>query len=153
MSDVPIWAPTQWLLIFETKANRFVQRFCPGRYKHVCAAGYVPSIDTWLIYSVEFDGTKIGAFRPGKDFQDWLAVVVKGSGVLRVKAGDRAPRPWFTFWCVPAVRHLVGIRGGALWPDQLWRYCVANGAEIVSDEHAPARYAGERPAESAAHRR
>jgi hypothetical protein len=145
----PIWAPDQWLLIFETKSHRMVERLCPGRFKHVCAAGYVAAIDTWMVYSVELDGTKVGAFRPGKDFNDWLAIAVARAGVLRVKAGKPGWMPWLTFWCVPAVKHLVGIHGGALWPDQLWRYCIANGAEIVADADARVASSGNGSGESA----
>lgn len=152
MTSPPIFSPSQWLVIFETKSHWLVEKFCPGRFKHVCAAGYVEAIDTWLVYSVELDGTKVGAFRPGADFNAWLGIVVANAGVLRVKAGQAGMQPWFAFWCVPAVKHLVGIRGGALLPDQLWRYCIANGAEIVADADAPAAKSGNRSGEGAAHR-
>jgi hypothetical protein len=152
MNSPPIWSPQQWLLIFETKSHWLVERLCPGKFKHVCAAGYVPAIDTWLVYSVDLDGTKFGAFRPGKDFQDWLAIAVVRAGVLRMPAGKPGALPWLTFWCVPAIKHLVGIRGGALWPDQLWRYCLANGAEIVVSEDEPAQNSGIRPGEGGARR-
>lgn len=143
--SIPIWSPDHWLLIFETKSHWLVEKLCPGRFKHVCVAGYVAAIDTWVVYSVELDGTKIGAFRPGKDFQDWLAIAVARAGVLKVPVGKPGMQPWFKFWCVPAVKHLVGIRGGALWPDQLWRYCLANGAEMISDgDSAPSANSGKR---------
>jgi hypothetical protein len=149
-SAIPaIWHPSRWLLIFEEKSGWWAARFIPGRFKHVCAAGYVAAIDTWLVYSVERDGTKIGAFRPGPDFDRWLAIAIERARVLRVEARrEPAPMPWFTFWCVPAIRHLLGLRCGALWPDQLWRYCLANGAEEVRDADAPAANPGIRTRKS-----
>lgn len=145
MNSVPIWAPQRWLLIFETKCDWRFARLIPGRFKHVFTVGYCADIDTWMVYSVERDGTKIGAWRPGDDFERWLSGVVPHAGVLRVEAAGTATRmPWFTFWCVPAVKHLLGLRSGALWPDQLWRYCLANGAEIVVDADAAAQHSGDR---------
>jgi hypothetical protein len=134
---VPIWAPQRWLLVFETKCDWRWRRLIPGKFKHVFAVGYVAAIETWIVYSVERDGTKVGAFRPGADFNSWLGSVIPHAGVLRIKTQHAARRmPWFSFWCVPAVKHLLGLRSGALWPDQLWRYCLANGAEIVVDADA-----------------
>lgn len=150
MNVVPIWAPERWLLIFETKCGWRWRWIIPGRFKHVFAVGYVADIDTWMVYSVEREGTKIAAFRPGKDFEHWLAGVIPRAGVLKVTACSTPVRmPWFTFWCVPAVRHLLGLRCGALWPDQLWRYCLANGAEIVVDAVAPGTGSGNGAAEGA----
>ncbi|MBK8009592.1 MAG: hypothetical protein IPK23_15075 [Rhizobiales bacterium] len=145
MTLVPIWAPERWLLIFETKCHWRFGWLIPGRFKHVFAVGYVVAIDTWMVYSVERDNTKIGAWRPGPDFERWLSGVIPRAGVLKI-AACRAPMPmpWFSFWCVPAVRHLLGLRSGALWPDQLWRYCLANGAEIVVDADAAASDRGNR---------
>ncbi len=151
MSGVPIWAPSQWLLIFETKCGWRWRWLIPGRFKHVFAVGYVAAIDTWLVYSVEWEATRLGAFRPGDEFERWLSHVVPRAGVLRVK-GVSAPgrMPLFAFWCVPAVKHLLGLRSSALWPDQLWRYCLANGAEKVVDADAPRADAGKRTGEGAA---
>lgn len=153
MSEVPIWVPQRWLLIFESKCGWRWGRFIPGRFKHVFAVGYVAAIDTWMIYSVEREGTHVGGFRPGADFERWLAGVIPKAGVLKIeRVGPARGMPWFTFWCVPAVKHLLGLRCGALWPDQLWRYCLANGAEEVVDATAPATSSGIRTREGAASR-
>lgn len=140
------YEPSHWLLVFETSTTRpWLDWLVPGRFKHVWALGYVPHTELWIFYNVTFGRTTI---TPIPDSHAALAVVDRftaGKTVLRVEVKRAAPHI-FGFWCVPAIKHLIGLRSGALLVDGLYHHCLAAGAEIYSDElrHAiiPAEPAG-----------
>lgn len=127
--------PLSWLLIFHRQSSKeWLDRLIPGRFKHVSAVGYVAEGDVWLFYDVQFDRTLVRAVL-GEAGRDACARQIAGNAVLRVAAGGPCLRPWrFGFWCVPAMKHLIGARTGALLPAHLWRDLVAQGAEIVHDD-------------------
>src|SRR5262245_10056993 len=62
--------------------------------------------------------------------------------------------PQAGFWCTLAMKHLVGIRAGALRPDQLWRDSIAAGGTPYTSDGASAAPAsmellsGQQPLES-----
>jgi hypothetical protein len=132
--------PMSWLLIFHVSTHKpWLDRLLPGRFKHVSALGYVEAAKCWLVVDVALSrmAVKVAAHRAG----DTLAArIMAGNGVLRVKVRHETSRlvgGRFGFWCVPAMKHLVGADTGALRPDTLWRDLVASGAEIVADVQRP----------------
>jgi hypothetical protein len=126
--------PCSWLLVFHTSTSLpRLDRWLPGRFKHVSAIGYVDEGDVWLIYDVHHLGTAVRAVI-GDAGRLLAARVLSANGVLRVPVRrDRCLLPRLAFWCVPAMKHLVGSRSGALRPDALWRDLVRDGAEIIRD--------------------
>jgi hypothetical protein len=128
-----LYAPKEWYLIFGTRTKWWLRLLVPGKFKHVFAVGFVAEAGVWVCYEVDLTGNRIGVAKPGAAFVKWLALAFTNTEVLRMPPGTAQRRPWFTFWCVPAVASLLALDTGALWPDQLWRYCLANGAEIVAD--------------------
>ena len=49
-----------WTLVFCKKPGRWwVRLLACGRYNHVKAIAYLPSLRAWLFYDVKFNGTKI----------------------------------------------------------------------------------------------
>jgi hypothetical protein len=122
-----------WTLAFCKKPGRWwVRLLAWGRYHHVKALAYLPSLRAWLFYDVKFNGTRVFLARvdsPGTGglLQDYLH---NSDTVLmpRVRMPGRVV-PQLGFWCTIAMKHLVGIRSRALRPDRLWRDCIAAGGK------------------------
>lgn len=120
-----------WILLFSKKRGRWwVRLLACGRYHHVKAIAYLPAMRAWLFYDVKFNGTRLMLAPeddPGTrvflhDYLDSCDLVA----MPRLPVPKRVA-PHAGFWCTLAMKHLVGIRTGALRPDRLWRDCVAAG--------------------------
>jgi len=122
-----------WILLFSNKRGRWwVRLLAWGRYHHVKAIAYLPTMRAWLFYDVKFNGTRLMLARednPGTraflhDYLDGCDPVA----MPRLPVPKRVA-PHAGFWCTLAMKHLVGIRTGALRPDRLWRDSVAAGGK------------------------
>lgn len=132
LRDTPL-EPQFWVLVFSRVAHQPWQRYCvPGRYKHVRAYAYLPATQTWLFYDVHLHRTQILVVPDCDAALGILALWQRDADLLRMRRRDDA-RIFFRigFWCVPAMKHLIGLRSGALRPDALWRDCVRAGAERI----------------------
>jgi hypothetical protein len=122
-----------WILLFSTKRGRWwVRLLACGRYHHVKAIAYLPTMRAWLFYDVKFNGTRLMLAReddPGTraflhDYLDSCDLVA----MPRLPIPKRVA-PHAGFWCTLAMKHLVGIRAAALRPDRLWRVSLAAGGK------------------------
>lgn len=133
--------PRRWILAFARNSDTWwVRLLAFGRYKHVCAFGYVGEADTWVFYDVRLFKTHVIVAR-GAAAKRAMAVFAEDADLIGVEArAARGVRLPLGFWCVPAIKHLIGLRSGALRPDRLYADCLRIGAEIISDEsqRAPA---------------
>lgn len=132
------YTPLDWLVLFYPQTTvRWIGRLIPGKFKHVSLAGFVPTANAWVFYSVDpfgcpievWPGDRAGSLR----FQEvtcWGQP--NGATIVRFPNAEKRSS-WLRagWWCVPAAKHALGVRSGALWPDQLYRYLIANGGEIV----------------------
>jgi hypothetical protein len=126
--------PSEWLILFHEQSTPWVSRLCPGRFKHVSALAHVPDAAAWVSLSWELARLRVGLIAD-RDFERWFAAASADAAVLRMKAPafDHGPlRLRAGLTCISMVKHLIGLRSGALWPAGLWRDLVAQGAEIVS---------------------
>lgn len=142
------WAgqPRQWTVVFDRRAATWWMNKAPiGKYKHVRAFGYVSEAKAWIFYDVSLDRTTIQMACDQHAMTlmgEWLA---KADAILMPAADRGFPAPRLGFWCVQAIKHLIGLRSGALLPDALWRDCLRAGGEIVAHEagstdlHSPGR--------------
>ena len=133
-----------WILLFSKKRGRWwVRLLACGRYHHVKAIAYLPAMRAWLFYDVKFNDTRLilaPENDPGtrvflRDYLDSCDLVA----MPRLPIPKRVA-PHAGFWCTLAMKHLVGIRTGALRPDRLWRDSVAAGGrpyESSLDEDSP----------------
>jgi hypothetical protein len=144
-----IGKPRRWLLCFKRRSDsRIVSLLAAGRYKHVLAFGYVEEFDAWLFFDLRFRHLDIQIAR-GAAARRLMAGYIDGATLLGIPARDTGSLA-LGFWCVPAIAKLIGLNSGALRPDALFRDCLAQGGEIVADEHQPAIPAARSHAESAA---
>lgn len=130
--------PTVWTLVFARESDRWWTSWMAlGRYKHVRAYAYVPFLHVWVFYDVGFHGTSIVLAADGEPANAMIARWIQGADTVRMrrvdffdqKGGRRSYRiPLFGF-CVPAIKHLLGLRCVALRPDALYRFCIENGGE------------------------
>ena len=114
------WTPTWWV------------RLIPGRFKHVCVFGYSVQARTWIFLDTSIAAMRVVLLPDGAAAQDMLAHWSANACVLKMRSRDGLKaRLRFGLWCVPAVKLLLGLRGGALLPDGLWRDCLKAGATVV----------------------
>lgn len=134
MFEIPPGA-VAWLIVFHRRSTWWVEAICPGRFKHVSAAGFVPEANAWVALSWELGRIRVAVI-PDDRFLGWFGGWCgEGAGVLRVAAPDfdlGSWRPRLGLSCTSMVCHLLGLRRCALWPMSLWRLLVANGAEIAT---------------------
>lgn len=126
--------------------------FHPGRclwgrqWRHVSLAGFTNQ--TWLHLDLGRGGVSAAAFFAHDEVQDYLSYLLAYYGVLKFgpsRGGMGAyGRP---MTCVSFVKHVLGVRSGALLPDGLWRDLVRNHhAEIVNAPEGTERDGGAAPA-------
>lgn len=124
--------PERWNVVFSTKVTKWwVSLLAWGRFKHVWAFAYVSSRDCWLLYDVHMEGTRIAVIPDTLTNRAWMIEQIRDCEII-VMPRRKSSGVQFGFWCVTAVRHLVGVRCHALRPDALWRSCLRNGGEIIS---------------------
>jgi hypothetical protein len=122
-----------WILLFSKKRGRWwVRLLACGRYHHVKAIAYLPTIPAWLFYDVKFNGTRLMLAR--EDDPSTRAFLHDYLDCCDLVAMPRLPvpkrvAPHAGFWCTLAMKHLVGIRAVALRPDRLWRVSLAAGGK------------------------
>ena len=125
--------PTRWLLCFtRTTATRWLNYLPIGHFRHVRAFACVPEINTWVFYDPALDRNTLQLAR-GEAARMLMADFMRDAEVIGmpvVKRKSLVPR--FGGWCVPAIKHVVGLRSGALRPDTLWRHCLRQGGEVIA---------------------
>lgn len=129
------YEPKNWLVVFYPQSiYRWVNWLVPGRFKHVSLVTFVEPANAWLFYSIEPTRAPVELW-PGSDEGSVRFAEVTASATIVKFPSVKVRNSWLRagWWCVPAVKHALGIRSGALSPDQLFRYLLANGGEIVRD--------------------
>lgn len=127
--------PARWILGFDRTARHWAPAvFCArSKYKHVSAAGYVPEADAWMFVDVCFDRTRLIVTR-GADARRVMAELWGDADLIGIDAQPAGSSCYrLGFWCVPAIKHLIGLRSYAMLPDALWRDCVKAGGKVISE--------------------
>lgn len=123
--------PRVWTLVFcKSATSKWVQRLVPGKYKHVRAYAYLPAAKAWLFYDVTMIGTSI---RLAPDTDETVRTIIYpftlDADLVSIKhQGPTRWPPLFGF-CVPAIKHLIGLNSGALLVDALFRDCLKAGGQ------------------------
>ena len=125
--------PVRWILAFSRETSVPWLKRLPLTYRHVAAFGYVGSgVDAWLFYSWRTDRLQIAAARGDTAVRTLMHAFAKDADLLGIDA-RREPTLGLRLgaWCVPAVKHLIGLRSRAVTPAGLYRDCLAAGAEVI----------------------
>lgn len=121
--------PQRWNLVFHMKTKLWWLQWL-GRFKHVSAFTYIPGAKLWFVYDFQLTGIRTMFFSHaewiGGVVQDWtrdceILVIER-----KVNEKNRLASRFF-FYCVPAIKDLIGMTGGALRPDALYRDVLRNG--------------------------
>lgn len=131
--------PTEWFVVFHTKVSRrWVEILAFGRFKHVSAFAYCPGFRAWLHYDVQLSGTRIRLLTQATAGAMFARFLEAGE-IVKIVRGTARPawRSYLGFYCVTAVKHLLGLRCGALRPDALHRHILRHGG-IRVDGRQPA---------------
>jgi hypothetical protein len=124
--------PARWVLAFQrTTESRIIDWLACGTYKHVSAFGYVAEVDHWLFLDWRLATIDVIVAR-GTEATRLIDYYTRSADLLGMAPKKRGRGIRLGLWCVPAIKHLVGIEGSALRPDALWRDCIRQGAEILS---------------------
>lgn len=122
----------EWLIFFgECRSTAWWARaFAPG-WRHVAAAAYFAGAERWLYFDPVAPGLHI-EIDDGEAFQARYEHLMRTStAVLRFASQHERGAMPATFFCVGAVKALLGVRSRALSPTGLYRDLRARGAKIV----------------------
>jgi hypothetical protein len=132
--------PDYWNVVFHPSETRF-NRILLGRFQHVSAFTYVAGFHGWILYDVQWGGVRIAMFSnlPALVAYSRDCTIIKFN--RKYEHMDLLTR--FGFYCVPAIKHLIGLSCVAVRPDGLYRAIINNGGEIINEpERAAAAAAG-----------
>lgn len=138
--DLPA-TPKAWQVCFMGMERRFWWDWLtPPGFRHVFLLGYVAEHGLWLCYDMMafkteitlLSGTRAGAL---------LTMAHDQGQVLTWPAPIDPPRRFglrLGFWCVPAIKHILGLRCVAMTPKGLHDYMLRRGARpLVEEPHEP----------------
>ena len=123
--------PDYWNVVFHPSTNR-LNRLLLGRFQHVSAFTYIPGTGAWLLYDCQWGGVRI-ALIPRINV---LVAYTRGANVVKFERRYQkfALTSRFGFYCVPAVKQLLGLSCVAATPDGLYRHLIVNGGELISGQ-------------------
>jgi hypothetical protein len=106
-----------------------------GRFQHVSAFAYVPGFRVWVIYDCQWGGTRISFVSHGT----LIVPFIRDCSVVKF---DRVYKPmiWASrlgFYCVPAIKSLLGLSCVAATPDGLYRHLINNGGILFNEGVQP----------------
>jgi hypothetical protein len=136
--------PARWLICFRHRSGLWWVDLIPGRFKHVRAFGCVPECDTWVFYDPCLRTTVFLA--RGAGARHLMLEWSRDAAVLAMTPLPREHLRVSPFSCVTAIQSILGLPGGALRPDALYRQCLRNGAQIVATAIPAALHPADRPA-------
>jgi hypothetical protein len=129
--------PSYWNVVFHPSERRLA-RLLLGRFQHVSAFAYVPGFRVWVIYDCQWGGTRISFVSHGT----LLIPFIRNCSIVKV---DRVYKPmvlasrfvFFGFYCVPAIKQLLGLSCVAATPDGLYRHLINNGGSLFNERVEP----------------
>ena len=131
----PAIEPDYWNVVFHPSEG-ILPRLVLGRFQHVSAFTYIPGTRAWILYDCQWGGTRI-MLLPRVN-----VLVAYTSGCTVVKF-DRIYKPMLFasrigFFCVPAIKHLLGIDSFSMRPDALFKDCLKYGGVVISEQNPAA---------------
>lgn len=127
ITDVDVFA---WHVMFiRAERQYFWDWLTDPDYRHCLAYGYCNG--RWIVMDPANERTMVLVLTE-QQFSHWLdEKLPRASKVIRMAvqmSGDL--RLKFGLWCVPAIKHLIGFKSGALRPKALCRDLLRNGGKV-----------------------
>ena len=127
----PAIEPDYWNVVFHPSEG-ILPRLVLGCFQHVSAFTYIPGTGAWLLYDCQWGGVRL-ALIPR------LNVLVAYTRDCAVIKFDRRYQPFalasrWGFYCVPAIKQLLGLSCVAATPDGLYRHLIRHGGELISGQ-------------------
>lgn len=121
--------PRLWIVFFSDASGRWwTKAFRPG-FRHVFAAAWFADQERWVVFDPLRHGLVLQVLR-GDEF-NYGALLAASHTAVRINARfERLAIPP-VFYCVGAVKALLGLRSAAVTPYGLYRALRRIGAEIV----------------------
>jgi hypothetical protein len=123
--------PTYWNVVFHPSQTRLA-RWLLGEFQHVSAFTYIAGFRAWVLYDNQWGGTRICFYSHGTLLIPYLrdcAVIKFDRRYERFALASR-----FGFYCVPAIKQLLGLSCVAATPDGLYRHLIRHGGELISGQ-------------------
>ena len=123
--------PSYWNVVFHPSQTR-LDRLLLGRFRHVSAFTYIPGVAAWVMVDCQWGGMRI-AFIPR------IAVLVAYTRGCTVIKFDRRYQKFalasrLGYYCVPAIKQLLGLSCVAATPNGLYRHLIKHGGELISGQ-------------------
>lgn len=135
-ADIPI--DRMWLVFFgEAEGAPWWGRFLAPGFRHVVACAWFAEQERWVYYNPTRRGTVVLIYRDDEFGPRLSQLIADSSVVLRVASNHQRGTTPLGWWCVGAIKALLGVRGRALSPRSLCRYLQRNGATIISNSPVP----------------
>lgn len=131
--------PSQWMVVFHpTSSLRWASFLACGRFKHVSAWGYYAGFKAWIIFDPQWASLRLTMISHERAVDAFVAAT-EGCVILKIERSDRdtalAPLSRFGFYCVPAIKHLLGVRCAAWRPDALYRHLLRKGGMPINGQN------------------
>lgn len=122
--------PAEWFIAFHRKSSSRVLSFLAfGEFKHVSAFAYCAGFKVWVMYDVQWRGSSVR-------IADQAAVLelTRGLDIVKVRRSEARMQSSARvgFYCVTAIKHLLGLKCVAVTPTQLYRHILRNGGILIS---------------------
>lgn len=133
--------PTEWFVVFHRKAaSRFFSLIAFGEFKHVSTFAYCPGFKVWLIYDVQWSGTRISLIADNEQGRLAVGRWIDGCEVVKVTRNWKSTglHSRLGLYCVSAVKHLIGLRCVAATPSALYRHILRSGGMPLATRPATA---------------
>jgi hypothetical protein len=130
----------RWRLAFHLKRGLWLpwERLIPGRFTHVSAFTYLGGPKCWLLIEQSpRTNARVVVWPDASESYLMPPTLAQWTDDCSILTVDVRQRYGFSlklgFWCVSAVKDLVGSKSWALSPEGLWRDMVRTGARVVYD--------------------
>lgn len=131
---------SKWHLAFHVKQGLWLpyEKLIPGRFSHVSAFAYLGGPKCWLLIEQSpRTNARVVVWPDASETYNMPPMLSAWTDNCSILAVDVRQRCGFRlnlgFWCVSAVKDLIGVSSWALSPEGLWRDLQRKGAKVVYD--------------------
>lgn len=121
----------RWIVCFGDSVPTFWSRMLRPGFRHCCAASYFADQKRWVYVDPCRSGTVVEVLRPDEFAGRFQHLMANSSHVLSIAARRERKRTAAVWYCVGALKGLLGLKSGALSPWGLYRDLIRAGAEKV----------------------